>query len=159
MRNRYRINNTKAALLRGEVIPVPEINRVFDPIVIEIIAQAGFTCVWIDMEHSHLNLDGLSNMILAARTVDLDATVRIPHGPYNQVMKTLELGAGGLIWPHCKSADEARQFVRMAKFRPLGLRGMGGGRDSCFGKIERKEFLDQANQHTLLGVMIEDEEG
>ena len=47
----------------------------------------------------------------------------------------------------------------MAKFRPLGLRGMGGGRDSLFGQIERTEFLDQANENTLLGVMIEDKEG
>ena len=159
MIDRYRVNNTKAALLGGEVVIVAEINRVFSPIVVEVIAQAGYTCVWIDMEHSHLDLDGLSNMILAARTVDLDVIVRIPHGPYNQVIKTLELGAGGLIWPHCKSAAEARQFVRMAKFRPLGLRGMGGGRDSLFGKIERKEYLDQANEQTLLGVMIEDKEG
>ncbi len=159
MINQYKVNHTKAALLRGETITVPEINRVSNPIVVEVLALAGYSCVWIDMEHSHLNLDGLSNMILAARTVDLDVIVRIPHGPYNQVMKTLELGAGGLVWPHCKSADEARQFVRMAKFRPLGLRGMGGGRDSLFGQIERNEHLDQANKNTLLGVMIEDKEG
>ncbi len=159
MTTQYRANLTKAALLRGETIAVPEINRVFDPIVVELVAEAGFTRVWIDMEHSHLDLGGLSNMILAARTVDLDVIVRIPHGPYNQVMKTLELGANGLILPHCKSADEARRFVRMAKFRPLGLRGMGGGRDSRFGKMARKEFLDLANEHTLLGVMIEDAEG
>jgi 2-keto-3-deoxy-L-rhamnonate aldolase RhmA len=159
MTSLYRVNHTKAALLRGETVAVPEINRVFNPIVVELIAQAGYTCVWIDMEHSHLDLDALSNMILAARTVDLDVIVRIPHGPYNQIIKPLELGAGGLIWPHCKTADEARQFVRMAKFRPLGLRGMGAGRDSLFGKIERKAFLEQANEQTLLGVMIEDEEG
>ena len=158
MTTQYRANRTKAALLSGETIAVPEIIRVCDPIVVELIAESGFNRVWIDMEHSHLSLDRLSNMILAARTVDLDVIVRIPHGPYNQVMKPLELGASGLIWPHCKSADEARQFVRMAKFRPLGLRGMGGGRDSRFGKMVRKDFFDQANEHTLLGVMIEDEE-
>ena len=159
MTTQYKPNHTKSAMLRGETIAVPEIVRVFDPIVVELIAEAGFTCVWIDMEHSHLGLDGLSNMILAAQTVDVDVIVRIPHGPYNQVMKPLELGASGLIWPHCKSADEARQFVRMAKFRPLGLRGMGVGRDSRFGRMVRKDYLDLANEHTLLGVMIEDEEG
>ena len=159
MTNQYRLNNTKAALLRGEVVTVAEINRVFNPIIVEVLAQAGFNCVWLDMEHSHLEFDVLSNMILAARTVDVDVIVRIPHGPYNQVIKPLELGAGGLIWPHCKNADEARQFVRMSKFRPLGFRGMGGGRDSLFGQLERKEFLEQANANTLFGVMIEDEEG
>ena len=155
----YRPNRTKAAALAGETILVPEINRVFNPIVVEAMALAGYSCVWICMEHTHLSLDALSNMILAARTVDLDVMVRLPHGPYNQVIKPLELGAGGLIWPHCRSAAEARELVRMAKFRPLGLRGMGGGRDSSFGQLDRSEYLDQANQHTLLGVMIEDAEG
>ena len=159
MINQYKVNHTKAALLRGETIAVQRLIGYPTRSLWRCLLWREYTCVWIDMEHSHLNLDGLSNMILAARTVDLDVIVRIPHGPYNQVMKTLELGAGGLIWPHCKSAEEARQFVRMAKFRPLGLRGMGGGRDSLFGHIEREEFLDQANENTLLGVMIEDKEG
>jgi 4-hydroxy-2-oxoheptanedioate aldolase len=159
MEYQYRVNKTKAAVLNGEVIKVPEINRVFNPVVVELVAQAGYSCVWIDMEHSHLEWEALSNMILAARTVDLEVFVRIPHGPYNQIIKPLELGAAGLIWPHCKSGDEARQFVTAAKFRPLGLRGMGGGRDSYFGTLPAKDYLEQANKETLLGVMIEDREG
>ena len=155
----YPVNGTKAALLHGAAIQVAEINRVFDPVVVELAAQAGYDCVWIDMEHSHLGLEALSGMVLAARTVGRDVVVRIPHGPYNQVIKPLELGAGGLIWPHCKSAEEARAFVHMAKFRPLGLRGMGGGRDSGYGAMERDQYLQQANAQTLLGVMIEDAEG
>ena len=152
-------NPTKSALLEGQTIPVAEINRTPSTFVVEAIALAGFSCVWIDTEHSHISLGDLSNLILAARTVDLDLVVRIAHGPYNQVVKPLELGADGLIWPHCKSAEEARQFVHVAKFRPLGLRGMGGGRDSRFGREPKSEFLDRANQNTLLGVMIEDAEG
>ncbi len=155
----FRTNKTKAALLQGETLKVAEINRIFDPAVVEIAAQAGFGCTWIDMEHSHLDLNALSAMILAARTVDVDVMVRIPKGPYNQVIKPLELGAGGLIWPHCRSADEAREFVQMAKFRPQGLRGLGGGRDSQYGTLDFVEYADRANAETLLGVMIEDVEG
>ncbi len=152
-------NRTKSDLRNGKTIYVPEINRVFHPVVVELIAQAGFTCVWFDMEHTQLDLETLSNMILAARTVDLDVVVRIPHGPYNNVIKPLELGAGGLIWPHCKSADEARAFVKMSKFQPQGLRGIGAGRDSGFGTAALSDFLPRANEQTLLGVMIEDAEG
>jgi 4-hydroxy-2-oxoheptanedioate aldolase len=159
MKPTYRVNRTRAALKKGETVRVAEINRAFDPVVIEVIAETGFTCVWLDMEHSHLDLAGLSTMVLAARAVNLDVVVRIPHGPYNQIVKTLEVGAGGVIWPHCKSAAEARELVRMAKFRPLGLRGIGGGRDSHYGKLPTTEYLDAANDNTLLGVMIEDEEG
>ncbi len=159
MHLQFKVNKTKASMLRGEVVVLADINRVFDPVVVEMIAQAGYTCVWIDTEHTHLSLEGLSNLIIATRMVELDAIVRIPHGPYNQVIKPLELGAGGLIWPHCKSADEARHFVRMAKYQPIGMRGMGLGRDSHYGKLELKEYVKEANEQTLLGVMIEDKEG
>jgi 4-hydroxy-2-oxoheptanedioate aldolase len=159
MTENYRANKTKAALLRGETLKVAEINRIFDPAVVELAAQAGFGCTWIDMEHSHLDLAALSAMVLAARTVDVDVIVRIPKGPYNQVIKPLEVGAGGLVWPHCKSADEAREFVQMAKFQPLGRRGVGGGRDSRYGTLDFTEYLDRANAETLLGVMLEDVAG
>lgn len=156
--NQYRTNKTKVELQRGGMMLVPEINRVFDPILVEAVAAAGCSCVWIDLEHSHADLVALSNMILAARSVDLDVFVRIPHGPYNQVMKPLELGASGLIWPHCKSVEEARELVQMAKFRPEGMRGMGGGRDSEWGTLDRSAYFDAANENVLLGVMIEDAE-
>ena len=103
----YRENRTKTALLNGKTIKVPEINRVFDPTVVETIASVGYGCVWLDMEHSHADFKDLSTLILAARTWDIDVFVRIPHGPYNQIIKTLEIGASGLIWPHCKSKKEA----------------------------------------------------
>ena len=159
MSDRYALNHTRTNLLNGKTIYVPEINRVFDPVVVELLAQSGYTCVWLDREHTHLDLKELSIMILAARTVHLDVIVRIPQGPYNEVVKPLELGAGGLVWPHCKSAEEAQAFVGMAKFQPQGLRGVGAGRDSGFGTHEFSEFHARANQQTLLGVMIEDAEG
>ena len=155
----YPSNETKAALKRGETLMIAEINRIFDPAVVELAAQAGFGCTWIDMEHSHLDLGALASMVLAARTVDIDVVVRIPKGPYNQVIKPLELGAGGLVWPHCKSANEAAAFVEMAKFQPLGKRGCGGGRDSRYGTLDFVEYTTKANAETLLGVMIEDAEG
>ncbi|MDA1258213.1 MAG: aldolase/citrate lyase family protein [Chloroflexi bacterium] len=159
MSTQYRSNKTKTELMAGATIKVPEINRVFDPTVVETIADIGYTCVWIDMEHSHADFRDLSALILAARASDIDVFVRVPHGPYNQIIKTLELGASGLIWPHCKSAEEARYLVEMAKFHPQGMRGMGGGRDSGFGKVSRPEYFDLANDNVLLGVMIEDFEG
>jgi len=154
-----RNNKTKAAVMSGGTVLIAEVNRIFDPVITDVVAQAGYTGVWYDMEHGHLDMGTLATMILAARSAELDAFVRIPHGPYNTVIKPLEMGAAGLIWPHCKSADEAQAFVRMAKFRPLGMRGIGGGWDSSYGTDPTTEYLDRANEQTLLGVMIEDVEG
>ena len=108
MTNSYRKNHTKSELLNGKIIKVPEINRVFDPTVVETIASVGYECVWVDMEHSHADFKDLATLVLAARASEIDVFVRIPHGPYNQIIKTLEIGASGLIWPHCKSKKEER---------------------------------------------------
>lgn len=159
MTNNYQKNRTKSELLNGKTIKVPEINRVFDPTVVETIASVGYECVWVDMEHSHADFKDLATLVLAARASKIDVFVRIPHGPYNQIIKTLEIGASGLIWPHCKSKKEAEAFVEMAKYHPEGMRGMGGGRDSSFGKSEKPAYYDIANENVLLGVMIEDKEG
>lgn len=146
------------ALQQGQTEIVPEIYCVFDPIVVEAVSAVGHTCEWIDMEFSHAVLTGLSNMILATRSVDMEVFVRIPHGPYNLIAKPLELGAAGLIWPHCQNVEDARALVRMAKFRPEGMRGMGGGRDSEWGTLDRSAYIEAANENVLLGVMIEDAE-
>ena len=37
-----RENITKQKLLNGEIIKVPEINRVFDPTVVETLASVGY---------------------------------------------------------------------------------------------------------------------
>lgn len=41
----FKPNLTKTALRQGEVVAVPEINRVFSPIIVELIGQLGYRCV------------------------------------------------------------------------------------------------------------------
>lgn len=152
-------NIVKEMLKRGEILAVPEVNRLFSPKLIEILALSGYECVWIDMEHSDLSYECLSELAMAARATGIDVIVRIVKGGYTSVIRPLELGVNGLVLPHCMSSDEARQFVQMAKFTPLGLRGIGAGRDSNYGLTDLKDYLKDANKETLLIVQIEDKEG
>jgi len=152
-------NKVKEILKRGEAVAVPEVNRLFSPKLIEILALSGYECVWIDMEHSDLSYECLSELAMAARAMKMDVIVRIAKGGYTSVIRPLELGVNGLVLPHCRSAEEARQFVQMAKFTPLGLRGIGAGRDSNYGLTDLKNYIKDANKETLLIVQIEDKEG
>jgi 4-hydroxy-2-oxoheptanedioate aldolase len=151
-------NKVKEKLKKGLLVPVPEINHIFSPKVVEIIALAGYECVWIDMEHSVLTHERLADMTAAARPAGIDVIVRIAKGGYTSVIKTLEAGATGLVLPHCMSEAEAKDFVRMAKFAPMGLRGMGCGADSGYGSADVFAFIKQANEETLLIAQIEDRE-
>lgn len=152
-------NKVKEMLKRGEILAVPEVNRLFSPKLIEILALSGYECVWIDMEHSDLNYECLSELAMAARAMKMDVIVRIAKEGYTSIIRPLELGVNGLVLPHCMSSDETRQFVQMAKFTPLGLRGIGAGRDSNYGLTDLKNYIKDANKETLLIVQIEDKEG
>ena len=44
----------------------------------------------------------------------------------SQLMRALEFGANGVMVPHCRSAEEARQWVEWTRFPPLGKRGFDG---------------------------------
>ena len=151
-------NNVKAMLKRGEFVGVPEINRVFSPKIVDVLGWLGYECIWIDMEHSDASYEHVYNLASAAGCAGMDVIVRIARGQYSSVIRPLEAGANGLVLPHCISADDARKFVRMAKFAPVGLRGMGCGRDSHFGTDSVPEYVEHANDETLLLVMIEDKE-
>lgn len=153
-----RTNKIKRMLKSGDMLAVPEINRVFSPKIVDVLGFLGYECVWIDMEHSDLNYDQIYHLAGCARAAGMDVIVRIPRGEYSTVIKPLEAGANGLVLPHCMSAQDAREFVRKAKFAPLGLRGMGGGIDSHFGTMPAGEYTKLANEETLLAVMIEDKE-
>jgi 2-dehydro-3-deoxyglucarate aldolase/4-hydroxy-2-oxoheptanedioate aldolase len=55
-----------------------------------------------------------------------------------------------------RSAAEAAQAVRWAKFWPRGERGLNGGnRDGRFGLTPLAEYVAAANASTFLGVQIE----
>ena len=141
-------NETKEILKRGEAVAVPEINRLFSPRLLEVLALSGYECVWIDMEHSDLSYECLSELVMAARSTGIDVIVRIAKGGYTSIIRPLELGVNGLVLPHCRSAEEARQFVQMAKFIPLGLRGIAAGRDSNYGLTDLKDYIKDANKET-----------
>ncbi len=130
-----------------------------DPVVVDLIGLAGFDCVWICREHVPLDGDRLAHLIRAASLNGLDSMVRIARFGYSSYIHPLELGASGIMVPHCLSAGEARQVVRMTRFYPLGRRGLDGGNtdgDYCMVPVE--DYTRHANANTFVVLQIEDPE-
>ncbi len=126
--------------------------------IVEMLGIAGYDGVWIEMEHADTTWEQMSQMILAARATGMEPIVRIPRGSYNNVIRPLEAGATGLLLPHCTGGDDAREFVQMARFAPLGWRGIGGSVDMRYGTMPSDEYFERGNREILLGVMIERKE-
>ncbi len=145
-------------LRRNEVVSMATLWAVPHWKIVEMMGLTGFDCLWLEYEHSSFSREQMSQMILAARATDLDVMVRVPRGPYNEVIKPLEAGATGLLWPHCTGAADAHEFVRMARFAPLGWRGMGGSVDNRYGSVPLADYVAHANTEIFLAVMIERKE-
>ncbi|MEO7653964.1 MAG: aldolase/citrate lyase family protein, partial [Bryobacteraceae bacterium] len=90
---------------------------------------------------------------------DMDIMVRTDKGAYSDFVHPLELGATGLMVPHCMSVEEARQIVAMTRFHPIGLRPLDAGNaDGHYCMIPLADYMRQANDKTFLVVQIEDPE-
>src|SRR5690606_17013664 len=78
-----------------------------------------------------------------------------------QILRYLDLGAGGVQVPHVKSRDDAARAVDASKYRPQGSRGIGSGRaaDYGLGAISGADFMAFSNEQTWVSAMIEDVEG
>lgn len=150
-----RPNRMLGKLRRDEPVLVATVWTVPHWKIVEMMGVVGFDGVWVEMEHSDFTYEQLSQMALAARATGLDVLVRVAKGGYNDLIRPLEAGATGLMLPHCTGAEEAREFVRAARFQPLGWRGVGGSVDARYGTVPFPEYVEWANREILLAAMIE----
>ncbi len=117
-------NGVKDKLARGEVVASITVRLVRGIEIARIAKTAGFDSLYVDMEHSSFSLDTTSQICMAALETGITPFVRVPSAA--AVSRVLDGGALGIIAPHVRSAEEARAYVRAAKFPPLGDRSAAG---------------------------------
>jgi 4-hydroxy-2-oxoheptanedioate aldolase len=117
-------NHVKEKLARGEVVSSMTVRLVRGIEVARIAKTAGFDSLYVDMEHSSFSLETTSQICMAALETGITPFVRVPGS--GDVQRILEAGALGIIAPHVQSADDARAYVRAAKYPPLGERSNAG---------------------------------
>jgi 4-hydroxy-2-oxoheptanedioate aldolase len=154
---------TRSRLLRklraGGFVRVLGMNRITEPWLVEVAGRLGFDVVWFDMEHRPFGYDVVDRLSLACRATGTDLMVRLLKTGYATPMRILEFGANGIMVPHCRSVEEAQQWVEWARFPPLGKRGFdGAGTDCDYAFADPIEYLRHANDETFLVLQIEDRE-
>ncbi len=127
------------------------------PLMIELIAAAGYDFAIIDLEHTLIEGATLGAMLLAARASGLAALVRVAAA--STIAPVLDQGAQGIVVPRVRSAAAARCAVRAARHAPLGERGLNATAASGFGRDDLAEAMARDDQDTLLVAMIEDRAG
>lgn len=147
-------NALKEKLSRGETALGLFVN-INSPTLIEIIGYSGLDFIVIDNEHGAFSDSDIEELIRAAELTNVTPIVRVS---YNQasIQKALDRGAKGIQVPMINTRADAEAVVRKAKFAPLGTRGAAYSvRAARYGNYIGKEYLDAADQNTLIIVHIE----
>ena len=134
------------------------------PSVVEGIALGGNDFVWVDMEHRPIDWAEVHNIGIGCRAGGIDMIVRTVNTGYTAPMKALESGASGVMIPHVRTADEARQWAQWSKYHPRGKRGFDvAGVDADFGLVSESRqkilaYMDSVNRETFCCIMVEEAE-
>lgn len=124
------------------------------PAAAEIMAHAGFDFLIIDGEHTAAGLDSVQSLLQAMSGTDTVPILRIPSHDRTLAKVALDVGVQGIMFPMVNDRDQAASVVAACKYPPEGVRGIGPGRASLFGKRIR-EYLTTANEEILVFVIAE----
>ena len=149
-------NVFREKLLRNEVAYTLSIKLLTTVEIPVIAAGAGYTGIFIDMEHSPFSLETVSQLCITALQSGITPLVRSPSKNPWDISRILDGGAYGVIVPHIHSAQDARDVVDSAKFPPVGSRSS----KNClphfqFRNLPSKVRTPIVNANTLVIPMIE----
>jgi 2-dehydro-3-deoxyglucarate aldolase len=123
------------------------------PSIAEILGQAGYDWVAVDMEHGAIGAHQLPDLF---RALELGGTLplaRIAEGHPKDCKQALDAGAGGIIVPMIETAEQLIAVRDACRWPPAGTRGVGFSRANLFGK-HFEPYCAEA-QAPLLVAMIE----
>ena len=151
----------KRLLVEKPLVRVFSTGQLMGPKLVEMVAlKGGFDAFWLDHEHSGITLQAVEQTARAIRAAGLGSFVRMAATDYASVMRFLEVGAGGIMAAHVRSAEEAERVVGFVKFPPRGRRGLNGSnRDGDNGTLPYAEYVAKCNRETFVAIQIENTDG
>jgi len=124
------------------------------PSIAEVMADAGFDWLCIDLEHSVTDYFEAQQLIMAIQGKGLKAYVRVGENNTRIIKRILDAGADGIIVPSVNSAEEAVKAVKAVKYPPIGNRGVGLARAQGYG-FNFENYRDIKTKDIKLIVQIE----
>ncbi len=122
----------------------------------EMLANAGFDWLCVDMQHGLIDYGDLRHMLPAISTTETTPLVRVSANIPDQIMKVLDGGAMGVIVPMVNNREEAAAAVAACRYPPVGWRSFGPIRAALYGG---RGYAAEANNEIAVIAMIETPEG
>jgi 2-keto-3-deoxy-L-rhamnonate aldolase RhmA len=101
--------------------------------IAEIMSNAGFDWLVVDLEHTTISIDQAGELI---RTIDLAGCaplVRLTSNNSDQIKRVMDAGAHGIVVPMVNSVDDIKNAIASTRYGPDGTRGVGLARAQGYG--------------------------
>jgi len=120
--------------------------------VAEIMGQAGYDWVAVDMEHGAISIQQLPDLFRALELGNTLPLARLAQGHPKDCKQALDAGAGGVIIPMVESAKQLEIVKSACQWPPEGNRGVAFSRANLFGKYFDK-YIAEAKQPILVAMI------
>ncbi len=122
--------------------------------IAEIMADAGFDWLCVDMEHSVIDYYEAQQIIATIQAKGIKAFVRVGENNARIIKRVLDAGANGIIVPMVNSREDALRAINAVKYPPKGNRGVGLARAQKYG-FGFEDYKDNYADDIKLIVQIE----
>lgn len=121
--------------------------------VTEILTLVGFDWLFVDMEHSAIDVPCMQHILQAGQKL-CPCIVRSPSHDEVWLKKILDAGADGIIIPLVNSAEKAKEIIRLCKYPPEGSRSIGITRAQSYG-MNFQQYVAEANKNGAVILQME----
>jgi 2-keto-3-deoxy-L-rhamnonate aldolase RhmA len=151
--------NAVERLKNGEKIKGTLVRMVRNPAVMLVAKTAKLDFLLFDMEHGPYTIENLSDIAMTGRAAGIGVFARVPVLDKSYISRALDAGVEGIMVPMINTAAQAKAFVDLAKYMPVGNRGLGsnGGLSDYtgLGGGTTADFMKDQNAKTLTIAQIE----
>ena len=142
---REKLQNDQVSIGTWQQIPHASIS--------EILGHSRYDWVAVDMEHGSVSVEQLPDLFRALELSNTLSLARIAESKLKDCKHALDAGAGGIVAPMIKSADQLKTIRDACYWPPAGIRGVGFSRSNLYGKYF-DDYVEEA-QSPLLIAQIE----
>ncbi len=144
----------KQRLINGQAV-IGTFLSLGNAITAEIISNAGFDWVIIDLEHGVGAENDVVLQLMALKNAGVAAIIRVESYQRQRIQRVLDLGADGIMCPKVDSPEEAAQAVQAMHYPPGGNRGVAKMTRATEYGARFDQYLNTTHERLLGVVQIE----
>jgi len=129
--------------------------QTLSPVAAEIMAQAGFDWLIVDLEHAPGDFANLQAQLQAMNGSGVVPFARAPWNDMVAIKRILDTGVMGVLVPYVNTREEAEAAVAACKYPPQGVRGVAGSPRAAGYTGNTMPYLSSANKETIVMIAVE----